>query len=334
VSINAQADGYPYNEILTAFGVEHGVGGPFVCDDIAVPFTVKTQDYSIPQYTTARVTQGKIETKAKGDGSLNVRTSASPTFNPGKCHRRGLKSFIDLETKAAPTGMFFADEEIESANNIDDLKLERELGVKAALDAVQSVANHNLSPTYKWDDTTQDPGIITVMEAALRQAELNSGWSIESGFWRWYVPTAVADVIKQYLRVKLLYTDGDFQVNGRLPRTLAGVPAYTCGSMQDSAAMGAAPSTARIWNSDDVYLVYVNPGFAQSRRAFTALAQPRWNAQEVRGVSSDSYAVQRWRDPAPDIYRIWVAADIYDNLETVSQDGIYVLKHVLTTETP
>lgn len=319
-------DTAPYSELLTAFAVERGSGGGFIADQIAIPTVVETQEYAIPNFESAVAKIGTTQTAVRGDGSLSVREGMAPSFNPGKCSRRGVKGYIDDEVAAGPHADLFANETVEVQDNLNDLQLEMELKVKTALDAVKSTSLHNISPSVKWDGGS-DPLLINVIEAAARQAELNSGKSLASGNWRLVVPDLVADVVKDYLRTKLLYTDSAFQANGILPKSLANIPVIGPGAFQNTAAQGQTASLARIWSSDDVYLVYVDPSFANSRRTYTALAQMRWNKV------SPSYAVKVFRDKNQDVNRTWVATDIYDNLETISNHGIYVIKHVLTVQT-
>jgi len=326
-----QADIGQYQELLTAFAVELGEGGALVIDRIAPPVPFETQSYAIPKFKTPLSSTGKTQNTVNGDGELPVATSGAPTFSAGKCVRRGQKRFIDLEVQKQPHGDLFADEQVETQRIVLDLMLEQEIAGKAALDAIGSVSGHyaSLSSSQRFDYTTADPLCVATLEAAARAAELNSGKPIEDPNWLWVFPPLVADALKQYLRTKLLYTDAQFQIGGKLPTEIAGIKTMLAGSFQDSAKAGQTPSVARVYNTANVYLVYVDPSFANSRRSFTALAQPRWTGRPTKnGQVTGSYAVMAWPDPRQDVYRNWVAADIYDNLETISQDGIYVLNTV------
>jgi len=314
-----------YNQLLTSFTIEKGTGGAFVVDDFAVPTPVETQQYAVPKFETPLVKQGITDTRVGPDGKLNTRESIAPDFTPGKCERRGLKSYTLDEIKAQPHGDLFASEEVELSDLVDDLRREEEIAFKAILDARKSVSGYHASPSVKWDAAGYtDVNAIGNMEVGLRAIELKSQKSVDSGNWKVLIPPLVADALRGYLRTKLLYTDGQFQLGGVLPSKLAGMNVVVPGSMNNSAAAGQTASVARIWNTDDVYVVYVDPAFSKNRRSFTALAQMRWNAV------SPSYAAYMWRCDDPTCKRTHVATDIYDKLETLSVDGIYVLDDVLT----
>lgn len=320
--VNAQADAAPYNELLTAYAVQKGSGGAYLVDEFCPIVEVETQEFAIPQYAERVSEYGIVDTKAKGDGSLNVRTAGAPTFDTGKADRRGLKSFIEDETKASPNAALFADEQTEIDLNVEALRYESEIAFRDRLNAIGEVSGHYVVPSAKWDDTG-DPEIIEVLETALTAAEDNTGISLESGNYRLIVPRGVADVVRAYLRVKRLYTDAEAQAGGPLPSVLANAPCVVPGARHNTAKMGQAASVSRIWTNDNVYIVYVDPAFARQQRTFTSFAQYRWNKV------SPSFGVKTWRDPQPDIYRTWVAVDIYDLFHTVSQDGVYVVKNVL-----
>lgn len=322
--INASADGGTYSELLTASAQEHGSGGDFITDLVAPVMKAPAQDYSVPKFKAQRNSQGRTQTTVGSDGSLNIRTGHAPTFVPGKAIRRGVKTFIRDEDRAHHLADLFVDEEAEVNSLVDELRLEREIALKAALDVVGAVSGYYASPSVKWDATSGDPIIPSIIEAGVRAAELNSGMSVESGNWKIIIPPLVADVVRGYLRTKLLYTDAQFQVNGILPAKIGGVDVICPGAMRNTAAQGQTASVARIWNTDDVYIVYVDPKAANARRTFTAFGQMVWDGVTPR------YAVEKWRDPEKDVKRDWISCEVYDSLEVLSQDGIYVLPNVLT----
>ena len=319
------ADFQGYNRLLTAFAIEKGRGGAFIADEIAPPTPSDTQEYAVPKFESALARQGITDSSVATDGKLNQVESTAPEFTAGSCKRRGLKSYTLDEIKAQPHGDLFANEEVEIADLIDDLRRENEIAIKAILDARKSVSGYHAAPAVKWD-AASFTGVVAIenLEAAARAAEINSGKSLDSGNWRWIVPPLVADKLKSFLRFKQLYTNAEFQVGGKLPAMLAEIPVIIPGAMNNTAAAGQTASVARIWNTDDVYLVYVDPSFARNRRSFTALAQMRWDRV------SPSYGAYRWRCDDPTCKRTHVATDIYDRIETLSVDGIYVVDDVLT----
>jgi hypothetical protein len=314
-----------YNRLLTNFAIERGSGGSFVVDEFAPPTPVDTQEYSVPKFETALVKQGITNTLVGPDGDVNIVEDISPTMAPGFCTRHGLKGYTLDEIKAQPHGDLFANEETVLSDLIDDLRREKEIAFKALLDARKSASGYHAAPSVKWD-AAGFTNVIAIenLEAAARAAELNSARSLDSGKWKLLIPPLVADRMKSYLRQALKYTDGQFTLGGKLPTILADMPVVIPGAMQNSAAAGQTASIARIWNTDDVYLIYVDPAFASNRRAFTAFAQMRWNKV------SPSYGAYTWRDQNPMIKRTWVGTDIYDNLEFLSADGVYVVDDVLT----
>lgn len=317
-----------YNRLLTAFAIERGKGGDFIQDFLAPPTPSDTQEFAYPIYASPLTRQGQVNTAVGPDGKLNEVGSIAPDFGTGKCTRRGLKGFTLDELKAQPHGDLFANEEDEIADRIDDLRRENEAIVKKILDARKSVSGSHASPTTKWDASGfTGVQIVEDIEKGLRAAELLTGKSAESGNWKVVVPPLVGDVVKSYLRQVLKYTDGQFSLNGKLPDRLANAPVISPGAMANTAAAGQTASVARIWSSDDVYLVYVDPSFARNRRSYTAMAQMRWT-----GVSP-SYAAMRWRCEDQTCLRTHVATHIWDKVQMLAAEAIYVLDGVLTNHT-
>ncbi|TAL45426.1 MAG: hypothetical protein EPN91_02110 [Salinibacterium sp.] len=325
--MQSTADLYPYNLLLTQFAIEQGQGGSAINELLAVPTPTDTQDYSVPKFTSPVARLQKVSTKVGPGGKPNVKDSVAPTFDPGRCERRALRGYVLDEVRAQPHGDLLGNEITEQQDKIDDLRMEMEIAVKTALDAVQSVSNHNASPTTKWDAASFAGDPIADITAAARQAEINSLKDMKSGNWRIVIPPLVADVLSAFLREKLKYTDSRMQLGGILPDNIVGIPIITPGLMHDTAAAGQTAAFSRVWSSDDVYLVYVDPGFAGNKRSFTAMAQMRWNN------FSPSYGTKVFRDAEQDVLRTWVSVDIWDHLHVLSNDGIYVLKHVLSVET-
>lgn len=314
-----------FNALLTDYVVEKGRGGAFVADDLAPPTLTENQEFVVPVFASALAKQGFTNTLVGPDGDVNIRENIIPDFVPGKCVRRGLKAYVQDEVKAQPHGEMFGSEQAELDDLIDELRREMEEKVKALLDTRKSASGYHASPSVKWDAAGfTNVKMIENIEEAILAAELTSNRSGESGKWKLVIPPLVAQVAKAYLRQVLKYTDGQFSLGGKLPDVLADVPVILPGAMHNTTAAGQTASIARIWNTDDVYLVYVDPSFSTNKRTYTAMAQMRWSAM------SASYAAYQWRQENPMIKRNWVGTDIYDSLQLLSADGIYVLDDVLT----
>ena len=81
---------------------------------------------------------------------------------------------------------------------------------------------------------------------------------------------------------------------------------------------------ARVWATDNVYLIYRNPSISGNMAAMTALAQPRWAAWGT------AYQAYRWRETHQSKRGTWVSVDVHQDELTVCADAIYVINDVLT----
>lgn len=325
MSSQTSVDLAPYNTQLTRFGIARGDGGSYFADKMAPRTQIDNQDYAVPTWSRRLEGRGQTDTKIGPEGRPNIRATASLTTKPGRAERRGLRGEIPWEFQKGPFGRFYASAESETASNVDSLRYQMEIKVKALLDAQKIVSGYYATPTTKWDAAAFAADIIGDMEAASDAASNNANFDLKSGYWEWYMGRPVARVIGAWLREKLKYTDGMMQLGGIIPDNLAGLPVNVSGLMHNTAKPGQTAAIGRVWSSDDVYLVYSDPSFGNNLRAFTAMAQLQWS-----GVTPP-YGTKVFNDPEPDIYKTWVSTDVYDSLELLSPDGAYVLPHVLTT---
>lgn len=311
-----------FSELLSQTAVDKAGAFNGIARKIAIPWSVPSSSYAKPVYASRRTVP--VSTAASNNGGLNQRSGIAPTFVEGKTKRRGLKDFIDDDTRDAENGFLLGDESQLTEDITDELLLEEEIRLKAALDAVVGVSGHYASPSVKWD-AASSVVIKTNMTTAMRAAELNSEQSLQSGKWKWIIPPLVADVIANDAEVlnRIRYTHSDLLVNGQLPPQLWGIDVMIPDAVSLTNEPGQSATTGRIWTTDNVYLVFVNPAFANSRRAFTALATAQW----AKRKAYDAYS---WRPSDLDIKRTYVGVETHDALDVISQDGIYVLSDVLT----
>jgi len=321
-------DSIPYNQPISRFGIQLGASGTSFANKMAIETSVDTQGYSIPHFTRPDESLGKTNDTIGPDGRPNVRDSATFTLEPGFAKRRGLRGVIPLELLNSPLARFLASAESETAANVNNLRYRMEKKVRAMVEAVQSVSGHNATPTVKWDASgLTNVDIIGDAEAAIDAAEANANSdNMSGGGWEWYTNRIVARTIGVYLREKLKYTDANFIKGGKIPIDLAGLPLNVAGIQENTAKAGQTPTYSRVWSADDLYLVYSNPTFAQNQRSFTAMAQMQWSGIAV------PYSTKVFRHPEQDVLELIVSTDVFDSLELLSVDGIYALKHVLTTE--
>ena len=112
-------------------------------------------------------------------------------------------------------------------------------------------------------------------------------------------------------------------IDGEIPDTVFGLRVVIPGAIQNSANPGLAFSSARVWNTDTVYLLHVNPAISADGETLTALSQVRYSEWDV------PYAAYRWEETHKSQRVTWVSVDVHQTEETVCADAIYLLTDVL-----
>lgn len=302
--------------ILTTWAVQYGVGGGFIHDQVAPVMNVQWPEYKFPRYTADQISREIKLTVAPG-GKPSLYTHGKPTFVTGSCKRRALDGQVIREVALANRGPF-ASERAMVEKLTHNIRLDVENSVKTILDAASASA----SPSVKWDAASGTIAIEKNIDDAKEAFELLCGVPAT----HMIMPRAVANVVKRNSDIKSLRkgTNESLLIDGEIPDTVFGLRVVIPGAIQNSANPGLAFSSARVWSTDTVYLLHVNPAISADGETLTALSQVRYSEWDV------PYAAYRWEETHKSQRVTWVSVDVHQTEETVCADAIYLLTDVLT----
>ncbi len=136
------------------------------------------------------------------------------------------------------------------------------------------------------------------------------------------IPPTVAKVVKRDPTVRDLikFTQNDLLVNGDLPPSIWNMEVVIPGSLKNTANTGQTANIGRVWNTDQVVLLWVdpNPGIETATAGY----------QFSPTVQSPRFAVQRYTEPGR--RGQWVEVTLINDEKLVSAACAYILDDVLT----
>lgn len=118
-----------------------------------------------------------------------------------------------------------------------------------------SSPDHQVTPTYKWDDTTSSTplqDITTAIESIKRWIGVTPNVFVLGAavYYKLAVHPAVSELMK--------YTGREPLVEGGLPGTVLGLKVVNAGGVYNSADQGLTASMSDVWGKN-AFVVYVNP---------------------------------------------------------------------------
>lgn len=304
--------------ILTDFAVQYGTGGGFVADIIAPAVPMADPYFKIPTYKNAAIDDDIVAAIGPRD-SANEISRYAPTFVASASKRYALKHGITREVNLAAPASPLGNEQITVEELTGKLKLGAEKRLKALLDAAGTAAS---APSVKWDATSGtiviEKAFDNAREAFVKLCGIEANTVV--------IPSEVAKAMKRDATIRDLrkYTDPSLVVNGDLPSTLWGLNVVIPGALANTAAAGLAQSVSRVWLTDTVYLLHVNPSIVGNGQVMTAAAQFRYSNW---GTPFQSYM---WEDPDLSVKVTWVAVEVHQVEAIVCGDAVYRIPDVLT----
>jgi hypothetical protein len=311
-------DLFPNFEYSRNTNVAYGTGGGFVADKIAPIVNVTAPNFQYPTYK-ADAMNVEIKTEVGPGGKPNQWRSTPPTWTKGSVSRRALDGTVNREVQlfGGPRASTMA----VAGSLTHSLRLGMEQKVKALLDVNATLAGHHAAPAVKWDAASAvviEKNLDVAREAFLLLCGYEANTIV--------IPPLVAKSMKRDTTIRDLrkYTEPNLLVNGDLPPNIWGLETVIPGALGNGANPGATAAVSRIWGTDSVYLLYVDPNIAGTGETMTALAQYRYSGW------GQPYAVYTWPEPHQSQRVDWVSVDIFDTVLTICADAIYVLDDVLT----
>ena len=304
--------------VLTEIAMEYGEGGGFLQDSLLPSRTVARNDFKYMTWPYRDFIQGSQydSRRAPGDTAKKVITPKG-TWASGQVNERTLKDDLpdEIMANAANDAAYEAAITRKITNH---LRLEIEIELEA--EVMDHTTHASAAASAVWDTGT--PTIEKDIDAA-REAFL-----LQSGFEATHlvIPPLVAQSVKRDATIRALrkFADESLLINGGLPPVMFGMNVVTPGPVEDSANPGATASISRVWNTDNVTLIYVDPSAATDPTAMTAIM--RFTSAANTGTD---WAAYTWRDPDPSKKTNWYRVETFDDIIAVS-DCIYVISNVLT----
>jgi hypothetical protein len=250
-----------------------------------------------------------------------VREHRGLTWDTGVCVAHGLvEEWSDDNRKESALMNMEADHENAIWDDIrHELGLGAEAEVKAALDAASNATT--LTTTQQWDDSSADIlGTFDLAKAAfVDQSGLNpTHVVIPQTCWTALINDATILGLTKYTQSGIVR-----DANAQLFEPIRGVIPIVPTVLKNSANPGASASVGKLWATDKVYFIFVNPAAATDMKAFTSLYFAQ--AMTLPGLN---IAANTWRPNNQT--KLWTnyAVTLNRNLET-QDELIYRLDDVL-----
>jgi hypothetical protein len=300
--------------VVTEWAVEAGSGPGFVADAIAPVVPVTKKSFKFATYGNDELND-ETETLAKAGVRPNRVRQQPPSYTEKGCTRYALDDFLSDDLLELSPSI----EQRRSMKLGHKLALGIEKRVKALLDANGTEIT---TPSVKWDATS---GTI-VIEKNIDTARESHAITARGEATHIVIPPAVARAMKRDATIRDLrkYTEPGLLVNGDLPPVLFGMRVVIPGALHNSGNPKAdfAQTVARIWATDSVYLLTVDPSYDLD--SFTAIGQAHFSEFGAR------FAGFRWRDSHLSVRGLWLSAEVYQSEFLVSANAITRIPDVLT----
>lgn len=297
--------------VLTRLAVELGQGGPGIADKIAPVATVVRDDFKYAKFGREETKDDVRTERAPGTGANEV--TFGQTFATASVVNHSLKRRIadEMRNNAPDPGKI---ERRGTKILTGKLMLGNEKRVAALLEAA---SNTQTAPSTKWDaasGATIRKDVLAARETFRRQAGMYPNVMV--------VPPSVSAVMKNDsgLLELLKYTRGNLIEDGMISK-FEGMSFLVPGQIEDASNPGAAQSFADVYNSDEVYYLFVDPAAGDDLEALTALRQVRSMA-----TVAQPFTAVKWREPDATAYTDWVGVSCNQIELTIAPD--LILRHL------
>jgi len=300
--------------VLTNLAVELGTGGDYVADQIAPVATVERDEFKYAKWGREEIKDDNRDERAPGTGASEIKFSK--TFESSAVKYRGLNSRIPDEIRnndPNPAAL--------AARRVKVVSGKIRLGVEKRVQNLVATGNNTRNaPSTKWDaaNATIREDIMQAREDFRRQAGMYPNIMV--------LPPSVRPVVfndSQILDL-LKHTTGSLLADGTIAQ-IENMQLITPGIISDTSNPGAAASIADVWNSDEVYYLYVDPNAGNDLEAQTALRQVRSMA-----TTATPYAALYYRDPDASAYSDIVNVSLNQVELVISQEMMLRQLDVLT----
>lgn len=307
--------------ILTNIAMEYGTGGGFAYEQCVPARRVESREFEFAIWDLGKYTTDDTEALRAPGAGANEDTDPGLTWTTGVVKTYALKTRIPDELRAeAPNPA--ALERAKVQRMVMSLRRRKEIAFAATCRDTATYAH--TTPGVKWDAAAN-----VVIEANIDAAK--EAFLLLCGYEPTHivVPPAVAKVFKRDSTIRGLrkFTDESLLINGELPPVVFGLNVVVPGAVRSSSAAGVAPALARVWSTDDVTLLYVNPAAAADPEAMTAVME--FGLTDPNFPSGASYPVTTWRDPDQSAKTDWYSVENSYMQQAVAA-CIYILHDVLT----
>jgi hypothetical protein len=311
----SSAQSAPDPVMLNLAAVAFAVSIAFVVDQIMPVVPLQRDSYKFPVYDASHVTDDVAIERAIGDSANAVHFNR--TYVTGGTSKKSLKADLPreiVEQNANPTSV--ENQRVLTVTTRIKIGLE-----KKCRDKLLSLAGQ-ATPSVKWDASS---GVVIKknIDAGKKLFRAQNGGIDPNTI---LIPYDVAVVISNdpdIIARDKRTTDLQLTNGKSLPDTLFGMKVVIAGAMSKDTP---ASAFTNIWNTDDVWLLYVDPSTAANGGdVLTFGAQFRSPARP--GV--DIWAM-KWQDPDPTSNKDWYAVEVNQDENFISDTCALRISDVLT----
>ena len=296
--------------------VQEGVGKGFVFEQVFPTFPVEKLSDDFFTLDREEIRQGvptKRSSRAKAlEWNWEIQTDAY------SCHLHKAKSpVLDEDVLNADPALNLR--EITAIKIQAKIRLDLEKECRSILTDTSTYSS--ATPAHKWDDYTWTPDIFgdikSAKEAFRKQFGRNPNLLVLE-------PTVVTTILNNTDFIdRLKATSKRLVRDDEFPKRFLGMRTFVPNALENSANPVADESVDDIWNTDKVFLVYVN------RSQNPALGEPSFGYNIVwRKYGAGGWKVKSWSTPDPE--REYILAGHYHEFKVVASHGLYILNDVLT----
>lgn len=298
--------------VLTGLAVSLGTGGAYASDRIAPVAHVLKDEFKYAKFGREEIKDDTRSEVAAGIPAAEVKFAL--TYATGSISYRKLKSRVPDAIRAN-----------DPFNRVDNRRTamlmgKLRLGIEKRVEVLVSAAsNTKAAPGTKWNAASPDiRGDLLAGKTIFRK---NAGFPPNTIV----IPPIVYDVVANDSDIVELVKRRKDVLASEILEEILQMAVVVPGAIQDTSAPGAAENIADIWNSDEVYYMFVDPAAGDDLDALTALRQVRSVATGANGLY-----VKKYRDSDESAEADWVSVHVNQTEITVADELILRQLDVLT----
>ncbi len=295
--------------------VEEGIGDRFAYEIVFPEFPVQKKSDEFFKLMREEIRQDIPTKRSPHDEALQWTWEVE--LDAYTCHLHKLKSPIyEDELQNADPGI--NPDEITAFKTKHKIRVDLE---KEAREILTDLSYPGTTITNKWDDYTTTPNVFGDILAGRKAFRQQFGRNPNLIFFE---PTVASTLLntREFID-RLKYIKDNLISDNEMPSRLLGMKTFIPQTISNSANPVSTASIDDVWNTDSVFLLYVNPAqhpaFGEASFGYNIV----WQKFGAKG-----WKVKRWTKPDPEVEFIMVGH--YHEFKITASHGLYVLRDTLT----